>query len=163
MPKRQIDYNNTIMYKLVCNDINIKDLYVGHTTNWAKRKTNHKGCSNNLFGRDSNTTLYNTIRSYGGWENWSMIMIEKYPCDNKLEARKRERQLMEIENSNLNSLSSYLSIDERRSNSLDKYYKCKQSIAKKKATKIECSICKSIVSKSSLSFHKKSKKCLSHK
>jgi len=35
MPKTEIDYSSTIIYKLVCNDLNITDNYVGHTTNFS--------------------------------------------------------------------------------------------------------------------------------
>ena len=41
MPKVPIDYNNTIIYKI--EHIEKDDLvYVGHTTNFAKKKCNHK-------------------------------------------------------------------------------------------------------------------------
>jgi hypothetical protein len=32
------NYQNTVIYKIVCNDLSIKDLYVRHTTNFRKRK-----------------------------------------------------------------------------------------------------------------------------
>ena len=38
MPKENIDYSKTIIYKIVCKDINIKDCYVGSTTNFTNRK-----------------------------------------------------------------------------------------------------------------------------
>ena len=41
MPKNAINYSNTIIYKLVCKNINIEDCYVGHTTNFSKRKYQH--------------------------------------------------------------------------------------------------------------------------
>ena len=47
MPKNEIDYYNYIIYKIVCKDSNIKDIYVGHTTNFVQRKYAHKqGCIN---------------------------------------------------------------------------------------------------------------------
>ena len=33
---------NYVMYKIVCNDLNINDCYVGHTTNFNNRKSDHK-------------------------------------------------------------------------------------------------------------------------
>ena len=42
MPKNNINYSNTIIYKIVCNDLNIKDLYRGSTTDFHNRKSNHK-------------------------------------------------------------------------------------------------------------------------
>ena len=42
MPKKEINYQNTIIYKIVCNDLNVKDVYVGNTTDFTKRKWSHK-------------------------------------------------------------------------------------------------------------------------
>lgn len=97
MPRIAIDYNNVIMYKIVCNDINITDIYIGHTTNFTKRKAAHKSICNN-----SNLYVYQFIRDNGGWNNWNMVMIEKYPCTCKLDATKRERELLEELNATLN-------------------------------------------------------------
>jgi hypothetical protein len=33
MTKKNIDYSKTMIYKIVCKDFNVSDLYVGHTTN----------------------------------------------------------------------------------------------------------------------------------
>jgi hypothetical protein len=38
MPKQPINYENTIIYKIVCNNLNINDCYVGHTTDFTRRK-----------------------------------------------------------------------------------------------------------------------------
>ena len=37
MQKVEIDYSNTIIYKIVCKDPLIKDVYVGHTTNFVQQ------------------------------------------------------------------------------------------------------------------------------
>ena len=42
MPKVAIDYSKTVMYKIVCKDLNIKDLYIGHTVNFRQRKHDHR-------------------------------------------------------------------------------------------------------------------------
>lgn len=47
MPRKIIDYSKTIMYKFVCNDLSTTDCYVGHTTDFRKRKSEHKShCTN---------------------------------------------------------------------------------------------------------------------
>ena len=91
MPKTKIDYQKTIIYKIVCNDTIVKDLYVGHTTDFRRRKHNHKGCCMNINLKNYNLKIYTFIRDNGGWENWSMIEIEKYPCNDSNEASARER------------------------------------------------------------------------
>jgi predicted GIY-YIG superfamily endonuclease len=42
MPKTQIDYSKTIMYKIVPKDLNNNYIYVGSTTDFTKRKYTHK-------------------------------------------------------------------------------------------------------------------------
>jgi hypothetical protein len=103
MPKNFIDYSKTIIYKIVCNDLNITDVYVGHTTNFINRKAKHKSNCNNINGKEYNFKIYNTIRDNGNWNNWSMIEIEKYPCNDINEATARERYYYELLNAKLNT------------------------------------------------------------
>jgi hypothetical protein len=103
MPKKEIDYSKTIIYKIVCNDLNITECYVGHTTNFVKRKNRHKyDCTNNN-SKWYNLKIYQTIRINGDWDNWSMIEVEKYPCNDINEATARERHWYEQLNANLNT------------------------------------------------------------
>ena len=51
MPKDIIDYSNTIINKITCNDETVSDMYIGHTTNFTKRKYQHKTLCNNGSGR----------------------------------------------------------------------------------------------------------------
>jgi hypothetical protein len=103
MPKKNIDFSKTIIYKIVCNDLNITDVYVGHTTNFIKRKALHKSDCNNINRKAYNFKIYNTIRNNGDFENWSMIEIEKYPCNDINEACSRERYYYELLNAKLNT------------------------------------------------------------
>lgn len=103
MPKTLINYANTIMYKLVCNDLNITGCYVGHTTNFIKRKASHKERCSDPNNKKYHLKIYKMIRENGDWCNWSMVMIEEYPCKNKQVAVKRERELFESLESTLNT------------------------------------------------------------
>jgi hypothetical protein len=102
---KTINYSKTIIYKLVCNDLNITDVYVGHTTNFLKRRTSHKNKCNDVKCKGYNFKVYQMIRQNGGWVNWSMVEIEKFPCSDKNEAVKKERYYYELLNSSLNSIS----------------------------------------------------------
>ena len=102
MPRIPIDYSKTIMYKLVCKDVNIKDCYVGYTTDFKSRKRGHKKSSKNPSYKQYDYYVYQFIREHGNWENWSMIEIEKYPCNNANEATKQERVWIETLQSTLN-------------------------------------------------------------
>jgi len=88
-----MDYQKTIIYQLKCNDDNITDIYVGHTTNYLKRRQNHKTNCNNPNSKEYNYKKYITIRENGGWENWKMLEICKYPCNDRREADKKEEEV----------------------------------------------------------------------
>ena len=103
MPKTAINYSSTILYKLCCKDLNIKDLYVGHTTNFTKRKQNHKGRCINENDKKYTLKVYQFIRDNGGWDNWEMIEIEKCSLNDENEAKARERYWIEFLNCTLNS------------------------------------------------------------
>ena len=97
-----INYNNTYFYKLCCEDPDVLDIYVGHTTDFANRKSIHKRYCNNEKDRHYNIYVYTFIRNYGGWENWDMILIEKIKCDCLLDTLKKEREYIELLNATLN-------------------------------------------------------------
>jgi len=113
MPKTDVDYSNTIIYKIFCKDESITDVYVGHTTNFIQRKYAHKTGCNNL---NNKIKIYNTIRCNGGWDNWDMIEIAKYDCKDSTEARIKEQEHYDILKATLNSCSPY---------SVTKKYFCK--------------------------------------
>ena len=91
MPKESINYENTVIYKIVCRDLSVEDVYVGHTTNFAKRKNQHKKNCHNDKSKSYHLKIYETIRQNGGWNNWDMIEIEKFKCNDANEATARER------------------------------------------------------------------------
>jgi hypothetical protein len=113
MTKIQINYSNTIIYKIVCNDLLITDVYIGSTTNFRVRKNHHKSVCNNAKNKEYNQKKYITIRANGGWENWSIIEIEKYPCCDNNEARARERYWYELINANMNTIKPFITEDEK--------------------------------------------------
>ena len=97
-----MDYSNTIIYKIVCKDITIKECYVGQTTNFTKRKYNHKSRCNNINDKIYNNYVYQFIRENGNWDNWDMVEVEKYDATDKLDAHKRERYWIEQLKATLN-------------------------------------------------------------
>jgi hypothetical protein len=103
MPKKDIDYSKTIIYKLVCKDLLVTDVYVGHTTNFTERKRCHKSNCNNENDKGYNYKIYQTIRDNGNWTNWDMIQVEEYCCNNNNEATARERYWYETLNANMNT------------------------------------------------------------
>ena len=104
MPKVDIDYSNTIIYKISCNDPLIKDVYVGITTNFIQRKYAHKLACNNINSSCYNFKLYKTIRAHGNWSNWNMSIINYYNCKNQFEARQKEQEHFIALNATLNGV-----------------------------------------------------------
>jgi len=161
MPKKEIDYSQTLIYKIVCKDLTIPELYVGHTNNFRVRKNKHKwDCNKKDF------LIYKTINNNGGWDNWEMIEIEKYPCKDGNEARARERYWYEELNAKLNSFIPLRTNEEKQN-----YYQEKKSeISIQQKTyyetnkekineKINCE-CGCIITKKNMTKHKKTKKHL---
>jgi hypothetical protein len=115
MPKIKKDFSKTIMYKLRhITDINDIEVYVGHTTNFSKRKTQHKTDCYCITGDKYNEKKYQAIRLKGGWEEWEMLPIELYPCSNKIEACIREEYWRSHFNAQLNALKAHTTEQERK-------------------------------------------------
>ena len=104
MPKIEIDYSNTIIYKITCKDSIVNDVYVGHTTNFVQRKHAHKQSCINDKSPNHNCKLYEVIRNNGGWNNWKMEIINFFNCQNHYEARKKEQEYFVSLNASLNSI-----------------------------------------------------------
>ena len=73
------------IYKLCCDDTD--KFYVGSTQNGKERKRQHRNDS-----KVKQSKVYQTIREFGGWDNWRMIDLEEYTCDTKRQAEKREEE-----------------------------------------------------------------------
>ena len=89
------DYSKAIIYKLCCKDPNIKDIYIGSTCNFIKRKSAHKCHCNKETHNDYNTYKYQFIRDNGGWCNWIMVMVKEFSCENKRQLESEERKQIE--------------------------------------------------------------------
>jgi predicted GIY-YIG superfamily endonuclease len=90
------------MYRIVCNDLDVKDLYVGSTKNFKVRKNKHKSDSTNE--KTAHQKKYQIIARNGGWNNWSMVKIEDFECETKLDANTRERYWLEHYNATMNTV-----------------------------------------------------------
>ena len=102
MPRKPIDYSNTHFYKICCKDLDIKDIYVGHTTDFRKSKSQHKDHCCNETAEHYHYAFYKFIRQNGGWSTWDMILIETKQCSDALDARRIEREHVEQLQASLN-------------------------------------------------------------
>ena len=94
------DYSKIVIYKIQ----HLKDeslLYVGSTTNFTRRKCEHKLRYNNP-NKEYNKKLYKMIRDNGGWDCFKMIQIKEFPCNNRREAEAEEDIIMMEIKANMN-------------------------------------------------------------
>ncbi len=99
-----MNYSSSSIYKLCCNNPEIKEIYIGSTTNFRQRKCGHKSCCNNINDKHYNVYVYQFIRDNGGWDNWDMVLIEKYAATDKRDLHTKERHWIETLGSNLNKI-----------------------------------------------------------
>ena len=101
------NYSNCVMYRFVCKDPTVDHCYVGSTCNWVQRKATHKQGCNKPNSRHYHLSIYQIMRQYGGWDNWNMILIERFPCENRIDAAKRERYWYETYKPSMNLILPY--------------------------------------------------------
>ena len=103
MPLSSINWSNCVLYKIFCKDSSITDIYVGRTTNFILRKSQHKyQCK-----KKSKLYLYEFINNNGGWDNWNMEIIENYSCTCSNEADNKEQYWINTLQATLNIQIKY--------------------------------------------------------
>lgn len=113
MPRTPIDYSKTLIYKLVKNDdYDNANIYIGSTTDFTRRKSEHKKSCNNEKYKEYNAKKSQYIRANGGWGEWLMVEIEKYPCNDGNETRTREEYWRSHFNAQLNTNRAYRTDDQ---------------------------------------------------
>jgi hypothetical protein len=172
MPRKVIDYSKTVIYKIVPKDLNLNYVYVGSTTDFVKRKYQHKFSCKTLGDCHYNYKLYKTVRENGGWEEFDMIEIEKYPCNDRNECLCRERYWFEELQANMNKYNPIRNSEEYKIKDLEEFkqmkkeknlrYRIKNDEILKKKKKIchVCELCQGKYQNTSKARHFKSKKHL---
>ena len=133
MPKTPIDWSRTVIYKLICDDQQ-DFLYVGSTTDFTKRKYQHKAACTNETYKSYNLKVYQQIRGIcGGWENITMVEIERFTeCIDGNDSRKREQFWIDELKANANSIKlkgnkatteQNLNKDDRNKNQMKKHHR----------------------------------------
>jgi hypothetical protein len=173
-----VNYENSVIYKIYCKDENIKDVYVGSTTNFQKRKWAHKTKCCNTKSECYNRYVYKFIRENGNWENWNFEILEKVKCKDIKELHLYERKWFDKMNSTLNCDVPNRTRKEWRKDNRDRlnkkkkeyyqknkhknkeyYEKNKEVILKKRYEKVICEKCGFISMKQNLKRHQKSRNC----
>ena len=119
MPRVPINYDETCIYKLISKDPDITETYIGHTTNMIKRKQGHKYSCNDINGDRYHLNVYEYIRANGGWDNFNMILLERFSCKDQYEASAKEQEYITKLHSTLNSRSASRTDKEYREQNRD--------------------------------------------
>jgi DNA repair exonuclease SbcCD ATPase subunit len=101
------DFSKSVIYKVQHVD-NENLLYIGSTTNFTKRKYGHKSKC-----KKSKAKVYVMIRENGGWDCFNMIVIKKFPCENKIELKIEEDNMMRQMKTTLNNNRAYVPAEEQ--------------------------------------------------
>ena len=162
------NYQNSVIYKIECNDTKIKECYIGSTVDFVMRRNKHKS----TYNKGSNLKVYKFIRENGGWKNWSMKSIINYPCNSKSELHIKEQEIIKSYHNTLNMVSAFRSIEDKKQQvkqyyidnvekkkEYDKKYKIDnaEKIKKYKSEKIQCE-CGRLISRRNIVRHRKTKK-----
>ena len=154
------------IYKIFCKDFNVKECYYGSTKNFKRRKWGHKSNCNNENSPVYNSPVYKFIRCNGGWQNWSIHVIDCITSKDKEIYEKCERKyIRDNKEIALNFIIPGRTKKEYCQDNKEKISDYKkewyQDNIEKISKKVPCDICNKILNKSSLSRHKKTnKKCL---
>jgi len=97
-----VNYENGLIYKLECKDPEITDIYIGSTTNFNKRKNQHKSSCNNENDKSHTMPVYQYIREHGGWYNWQMVLVEYVSCRDKKDLNRTETKYIKELDAKLN-------------------------------------------------------------
>jgi predicted GIY-YIG superfamily endonuclease len=118
--RKQEKYKNTVIYMISCKDETVTDVYIGHTTDFVKRKFDHM-----KYSSSNPRKVYEFIRSNGGWSNWDMTILEKYTCKTRGRACRLEWIWWNrVGCGSLNSIvpgANYIKRDKNKHADFDKY------------------------------------------
>jgi hypothetical protein len=95
-----VNYQNGMIYKIAHRYSPY--VYIGSTTNFSRRKQEHKSICLNEKSRNYNLKVYQTIRELGGWDNFEMVLVAKCPCDDKKELHAKEFEYQQLFDVNMN-------------------------------------------------------------
>jgi hypothetical protein len=131
MGRKKTDYSKIVIYKIVCNDKNITDFYVGYTSNYSVKIYIHKieSYDNLTDVKTKNKKLHKLLNDNGGWNNFTTSKIEDYSCNNSVEARERvkywENELAINGNNDVEDNKNYELLLKKYNKLMDKYWNSK--------------------------------------
>jgi len=122
------------VYMIKCLDETIPEIYIGSTSNYKKRQSEHKINCNNPNRLSHNTKLYRFMRSKGGFDKFKFEIIEECGEYNKLEL---EKMYIEMYNPELNTHKYNFDMKEYRENNKEKIAEYRKEYCEKNKDKIK--------------------------
>mmetsp|Transcript_2343 Transcript_2343/g.2444 ORF Transcript_2343/g.2444 Transcript_2343/m.2444 type:complete len:251 (+) Transcript_2343:197-949(+) len=117
------DKQKWIFYKIVCNDENIKETFVGYTTQPLESMwKSHENKCNNIERKEYHRKLYEVVRANGGLTNWSIVVLEECHFSVETEARRKKREWTEKTPNNVN-MRRPITFDEERKEEIRKAHR----------------------------------------
>ena len=100
--KTTTNYNNTVIYKLICKDTTVNEIYVGSTVKVPQNRYSEHRSVRKSDSPDAKTKVYKFIRANGGMDNWELEVIEVFPCTSNKAKLTREKYWTDLLKAKLN-------------------------------------------------------------
>jgi hypothetical protein len=146
------NYNESRIYKIYCTLATINEFYIGSSARFEERSKLHKSDCTNINSPRYSYKLYNYIRNNGGWNNFTVEVLEKYPCKNRTELNIREEWWKQQQQPTLNNNKAHRTDEEH------KEYQ-QQSNNNRPIGKFNCSNCNKTYTYTNKQTHLRSKYC----
>jgi predicted GIY-YIG superfamily endonuclease len=98
---------NYWIYKITDKNNN-EEFYIGSTTRYSSRKSQHKKNTHNKVSKKYWCKLYQYIRANGDWDNFEMKILEAGTCEGKEYIKQKEQEYIEKLKPTLNSSKAYI-------------------------------------------------------
>jgi hypothetical protein len=148
---RMKNYNKSRIYKIWCEDEGVDQIYVGSSKNLTNRTRSHKHACSDSSHKSYNLPLYIYIRENGGFENFYVHTLQKFPCKNKKQLQDREQHWIDKLKPTLNCKRANSTIESNKKNRQEFYN-----------VQIKCTNCDKYYSKSNKTRHLQSKYCINY-
>ena len=126
------------IYKIVCKDEKVKEVYYGSTGNFKERGYMHKSICCNINSPLYNSKVYTCIRANGGFDNWSMEKIQEVHFNERSELNILEDTYINLDNPYcLNTVGAYHDNAKYYKDNADKIKKYNAKYRKDNAEKIK--------------------------
>lgn len=84
-----VNYQNSVIYMICCDDLNVRKFFMMYTTNVQNTSCLFKANCIHNYAQSYYSPMYRYIRNHGGYENWSIVIVEEFPCDDLIDLRER--------------------------------------------------------------------------